>query len=522
MADLILIVDDDPIQRRLLEEAVRRFGYETRSHEGGAAALTDLLSPEGAGIALVILDLVMPDLDGMSVLTRLRAAGRATPVIVQTSQGGIDVVVSAMRAGASDFIVKPHSPERLQVSIRNVLKVATLEGEVSRIKRTQTGELGLADITTRASSMERVLKLAERASRSTIPILIEGESGVGKELIARAIQGASDRRAKPFVTVNCGAIPENLVESILFGHEKGSFTGALDRHVGKFQEADGGTIFLDEVGELSPDIQVKLLRVLQEGEVEPVGGKRPVKVDFRLISATNRSLLDLTKAGRFREDLYYRLNVFPVFVPPLRDRKEDIPDLARAFLARFAAEEKKRALAGIAPDAVRLLMAYDWPGNVRQLENALFRAVVLADGDLLTPDEFPQIAALVDPAAMANTALSGAGEIRIAPVKPAQTPEASGLMGIARAPVGPGWSPGPGTLAIGSGPAPFGFLRSLDDAGHVRTLADIEEEMIRLAIEHYGGRMSEVARRLGIGRSTLYRKLKDYGLEATAGLEAAE
>lgn len=514
MRELILIVDDDPIQRRLLEEAVTRFGYDVASVDGGAAALAELTGARGNRIDLVILDLVMPDLDGMSVLTRLRGMGRMTPVIVQTSQGGVDVAVSAMRAGASDFIVKPVSPERLQVSIRNALKVADLETEVGRARRKASGEMGLADIASKASAMDRVLKLAERASRSQIPILIEGESGVGKELIARAIQGASERRARPFVTVNCGAIPENLVESILFGHEKGSFTGALERHVGKFQEADGGTIFLDEVGELPPDVQVKLLRVLQEGEVEPVGGKRPVKVDFRLISATNRSLLDLTKAGRFREDLYYRLNVFPIFVPPLRDRREDIPDLVRRFLGRFTAEERKRQLVGVSSEAMRLLIAYDWPGNVRQLENAIFRAVVLADGEMIGLDEVQQIAQLAG--SIAGAASAEAVRIGV-PRAPAPTPgpnetrtESGGSM----------WSPGPN--GFGAGPAPFGFLRSLDGDGHVRSLADIEAEMIKTAIGHYGGRMSEVARRLGIGRSTLYRKLKDYGLADTDGLEAAE
>lgn len=531
MAERILIVDDDPIQRRLLEEAVRRAGHPSRVIDNGAEALRILTGPEAQDIALVVLDLVMPDLDGMGVLTRLRKAGATVPVIVQTSQGGIDVVVSAMRAGAFDFVVKPVSPERLQVSIQNALKVASLEGEVGRIRRAESGTLTFADIVTRSPAMARVLRLGERAAASNIPILIEGESGVGKEMIARAIQGSSDRRSKPFVTVNCGAIPDNLVESILFGHEKGSFTGALERHVGKFQEAHGGTLFLDEVGELPPEIQVKLLRAIQEGEVEPVGGRRTVKVDFRLISATNRSLLDMTREGRFREDLYYRLNVFPIWVPPLRDRKEDIPDLVRHFIARFSAEEKKRRLVGITPEAIGLLQAYDWPGNIRQLENAVFRAVVLADeSGFLGPDEFPQIAAqlgqiarpqasapadppLPSPARGEPHAIFTPEPTPVAPPPPASVAGTSPMSG---------WSPQPNGFAGGTGPAPFGFLRSLDPNGHVRGLAAIEEEMIRIAIEHYGGRMSEVARRLGIGRSTLYRKLKEYGLDDTPDVEAAE
>ena len=519
MADRILIVDDDPIQRRLLEEALKRFGFQTRTAMGGSEALQILGGPEGADIALVVLDLVMPDLDGLGVLGRLGDLGISLPVIVQTSHGGIDVVVSAMRAGAVDFVVKPVSPERLQVSIQTALKVASLESEVTRIRRAATGTLTFADLATRSQAMAKVIRLGERAAASTIPILVEGESGVGKELIARAIQGTSDRRSKPFVTVNCGAIPENLVESILFGHEKGAFTGAVDKHVGKFQEAHGGTLFLDEVGELPQDIQVKLLRALQEGEIEPVGGRRPVRVDFRLVSATNRSLLDLTREGRFREDLYYRLNVFPIWIPPLRERREDIPELVRHFIARFSAEEKKRRLVGATQEALDMLQVYDWPGNIRQLENAVFRAVVLADGTHLTAEEFPQIAAQVGHQPKPVTVGNGVAEAQglAAPLRSTAQANPSASSGAMSQ-----WSPSASGFTSGSGPAPFGFLRSLDEKGHVRQLSAIEEEMIRIAIEHYGGRMSEVARRLGIGRSTLYRKLKEYGLDDTLDLEVAD
>jgi DNA-binding NtrC family response regulator len=521
MVDRILIVDDDPIQRRLLEEALKRLGHSTLTADGGEAALKLLTGPNAGDIALIILDLVMPDLDGMGVLGRMQAMDCSIPVIVQTSQGGIDVVVSAMRAGAVDFIVKPVSTERLQVSIQTALRVASLESEVNRIRRSATGSLTFSDLVTRSEAMARVIRLGERAAGSSIPILVEGESGVGKELIARAIQGSSERKAKPFVTVNCGAIPENLVESILFGHEKGAFTGAVDRHVGKFQEAHGGTLFLDEIGELPPDIQVKLLRAIQEGEIEPVGSRRPLKVDFRLVSATNRSLLDMTKEGRFREDLYYRLNVFPIWIPPLRDRREDIPELVQHFVTRFSAEEKKRRLISATPETIAMLQAYDWPGNIRQLENAVFRAVVLADGSHLTIDEFPQIAAHVGVQAKPLPAPA---------IQPVGTVNSTvrELQSLAATPIAVGtassmsqWSPSPNGFTSGSGPAPFGFLRSLDAKGHVMRLAAIEEEMIRVAIEHYGGRMSEVARRLGIGRSTLYRKLKEYGLDDSLDFEAA-
>ena len=396
MSTAILIVDDDPVQRRLLESMVHKFGYSPTVVEGGEEAVHLLTSSDGDRLALVILDLVMPDLDGMGVLEKLREAGRNLPVIVQTAHSGIDTVVSAMRAGATDFVVKPLSPERLRISIANALKLGALEGEIARIKKVASGTLTFRDIVTKSSAMQRVIALGRRAAASQIPILIEGQSGVGKELVARAIQGTGDRKAKPFVTVNCGAIPEKLVESILFGHEKGAFTGANDRHTGKFKEAHGGTLFLDEVGELPPEIQGKLLRALQDGEIDPVGSRRPIKVDFRLISATNQRLAGLVESGDFREDLYYRLNVFPIRVPPLRERPEDIPELTRHFVARFAAEEGKSQLRGIEPNTAASLASYSWPGNIRQLENPVFRAVVLADGAELTLDEFPQIAAQLE------------------------------------------------------------------------------------------------------------------------------
>ncbi|HUG60489.1 MAG TPA: sigma-54 dependent transcriptional regulator [Methylomirabilota bacterium] len=510
MATTVLIVDDDPIQRRLLEEAVRRFGHEPKVADGGEAAVALLTGPLGSDVDLVILDLVMPDLDGMAVMERLARAGVDMPIIVQTSRGDIETVVGAMRGGAFDFIVKPVGHERLQVAIQNALKVAALEGEVLRTRRASPGALTFRDIVTKSPEMDRVVRLGQRAAASNIPILIEGESGVGKELVARAIQSASDRRPKPFVTVNCGAIPENLVESTLFGHEKGAFTGAVDRHVGKFQEAHGGTLFLDEVGELPLDVQVKLLRAIQEGEIEPVGSRRAAKVDFRLISATNQRLLDMVKEARFREDLYYRLNVFPIFVPPLRDRREDIPALVQHFVTRIAADEGKRRVIGIRPDALAMLESYSWPGNIRQLENAVFRAVVLCDGSHLTVEEFPQIAAQIGHVSAIRRVETGD------PPPVAATPVRSGVPFDADIAEHPASADGMIGVAVAqpdrSDPAPFGFMRSLADDGHVRTLVDIEEAMIRLAIDHYGGRMAEVARRLGIGRSTLYRKLKEYGL----------
>ena len=494
MPETVLIVDDDPVQRRLLEAMVGRFGYRVLLAEGGDAAVQLLTAAESARIDCVVLDLVMPDLDGLGVLARMRAAGCDIPVIVQTAHGGIDNVVSVMRAGATDFVVKPASAERLQVSLHNALATKALVGELQRLKRSRDGTLTISDVVTRSAAMQPVLRAAEKAADSTIPVLVEGESGVGKELIARAIHGNGTRRAKPFVAVNCGAMPENLVESILFGHEKGAFTGATEKHNGKFVEADGGTLFLDEVGELPPPAQVKLLRALQEGEVEPVGGRKSVTVDVRIVSATNRDLIADVKAGRFREDLFYRLHVFPISIPPLRARLEDIPELTRHFLTRIAAEEGKR-VRGIGADALALLAGYRWPGNVRQLENAIFRAVVLADGEEIGINEFPQIAAQLGP-----NAIAAQPSIEPSPATAASWPDAHESID----------TPGAHAAAL---TLPGPSLRLTDARGDVRPLEDIEREVIRFAIAHYRGQMSEVARRLHIGRSTLYRKLEGLGLD---------
>lgn len=496
MTGSILIVDDDPVQRRLLEAAMTRFGHRAIVVDGGEAGLKAMDGPSGGDISAVILDLVMPDLDGIGVLKAMRERGIHIPVIVQTAQGGIETVVSAMRHGAFDFVVKPASPDRLNASIGNALKVEAVEDEVKRSVRRGGGQLTFKDMVTHSPAMDRVIRLGQKAAASNIPILIEGESGVGKELVARAIQGTGDRRTKPFVTVNCGAIPDNLVESILFGHEKGSFTGAIEKHAGKFVEAHSGTLFLDEIGDLPLDVQVKLLRAVQDGEVDPVGGRGTVRVDIRLISATHRDLLQQVKDGAFREDLFYRLNVYPIFVPPLRDRRDDIPLLVRHFLDKVAPTDPRRRLSGISDAALAMLQAYDWPGNIRQLENAVFRASVLAEGDLLTEEEFPQIRAQVEGVVRLDI------PDRVHASRNETDEEASAAETIVRS--------GPPASRLGK-------LDALDERGNVRSLAAVELEMIKLAIEHYNGQMSEVARRLGIGRSTLYRKLKEYGIDPETG-----
>ena len=488
MAATILIADDDAVARRLVENMVQKCGYETIVVDSGDAAIAALTAADAQAIDAVVLDLVMPGLDGMGVLAKIREAGLNIPVIVQTAHGGIDNVVSAMRAGAQDFVVKPVGVERLQVSLRNALNASALKGELQRIRHSKEGRLTFADVVTRSETMAAVLRTAQKAAASTIPVLIEGESGVGKELFARAIHGSGERKAKPFVAVNCGAIPDNLVESILFGHEKGAFTGATERHLGKFVEASGGTLFLDEVGELPLAAQVKLLRALQEGTVEAVGGRKPVKVDVRIISATNRKLLDHVKNGKFREDLFYRLHVLPLTIPPLRMRREDIPHLLRHFLARFCAEEN-RPITGISGEAMAHLSQLEWPGNIRQLENAVYRAVVMSDHDQLGLADFPQSAAQ---SRRRRTPHQHAEPLIVGPAFHSTVPAMVSGNEIPIAPL-----PSAGTLAM------------LTSAGEMRPLEEMESEIIRFAISHYRGQMSEVARRLKIGRSTLYRKLDE-------------
>jgi len=476
MAKTILVVDDDPTQRRLIQAVLERDGNAVVHAASGGEAIDRMT--RGGGADLILLDMVMPEMSGLECLAELRSAGINEPVIVLTANGGIDMVVKAMQAGAQDFFVKPVGPERLLVGVRNAMQMKRLTAEVGRLTKRAQGRTSFDDIVGDSPPMRMVKALGARAAKSSIPVLITGESGVGKEVIARALHGASDRAGKPFVAVNCGALPANLIESILFGHEKGAFTGAVDKTLGKFREADGGTLFLDEIGELPLDMQVKLLRALQEGEIDPVGGKRPVKIDVRIVSATNRDPAQQVKDGAFREDLFYRLNVFPIEAPSLRDRREDIAPLVDHFIARFNAEEGKR-IAGCAPETLALLQGFDWPGNVRQLENAVFRAIVLADAPFLQPHDFPAISGVAAP---------------MPDAQPLQAATAAGAQTDAAAQVD---QP----------------IRILDERGHLRTLEDIERDLIQHAIEVYAGHMSEIARRLGIGRSTLYRKVREQGLE---------
>jgi DNA-binding NtrC family response regulator len=469
MPKCVLVVDGDPVQRRIL--------HGVATAESGAAGLAALRADAAGDICLVLLDLVPGE--GTATLEAMRALLRKPPVIVQITQAAIDASTVAMRAGAFDFVVKPLSAERLEVSIKNALKIEALTDEPVRIKGSVKGELGFADLIADSAVMARVIELGNRAANSTIAVLLEGESGAGKELIARAIHGESDRKSKSFVAVNCGAVAESLIESLLFGDQTSA---------GKFSDADQGTLFLDEIGELPIASQAKLLRLMQDDTI-----------DVRIIAATSQNMIGLVNQGRFREDLYYRLNVFPIWVPPLRERLEDLPELVRHFSARFAAEQGK-PIDGIDTEAIAMLERYTWPGNIRQLENAVFRAVVLAEARVLTVNEFPQIAAHVDGYAVTLPPAP-------APKDPTPRIEGPAMLGESAN------TPATIHVPLANGKDAIG-IPALSDSGDIRPLEAVEADMIRLAFGRYRGRMTEIARRLGIGRSTLYRKMREIGLEA--------
>lgn len=465
----VLIVDDEPTQRKLIQHVLEaKLGFRTAIANGGQEAIDYIISRHSPIPEVILLDLSMPEVDGMQVIQRLRPEFSHIPIIVLTIYGDIEKAVAAIKAGATDFLAKPVAHERLRTSIMNALKINQLAIEVQRLRRTHAGQVVFDDIIGESQLLEAAKALAMRAAESLIPVLLEGESGVGKEVFARAIHGCGERAGAPFVAVNCGAIPENLAESVLFGHEKGAFTGASYRSLGKFREANGGTIFLDEVSELPISLQVKLLRVLQQKEVEPVGVGKTVTVDTRVIAASNTPLPQAVKEGKFREDLYYRLNVFPLVIPSLLERKADISLLAKHFLRRFAALEN-RQVSGITPEAMMLLEQYHWPGNIRQLENTLFRAVVMTEGDQI---EYPLLLSLM----LESFVAEQVGE------------RARNGMFYSR------------QTAL------------LNENGDVRRIRDLEEDAIYFALQRYEGRISEVARKLGIGRSTLYRKISEFGI----------
>ena len=464
---LLMLIDEEPAQRRLVAALAARGGWRTIFANDGETALATLGTHDGMALDAIVLDHWSEEIDAAPLIAELRANRPGLPILLLTAYGSVANAVSAMRAGATDFLVKPLAPERLLQSLEAAV-AGTAAGELRPLTEKIPAMLGFDEIVGSAPDFRAALAIAAKAARARVCVLIEGESGVGKEVVAEAIHAASPRAKTALITINCGGIPANQIESELFGHEKGAFTGAFERKIGKFVEGSGGTIFLDEIDAMPLEAQAKLLRVLQTGEVMPIGARHTRETDVRVIAATNRRMADEIEAGRFREDLFYRLNVVQVTIPPLRDRVGDIPALARHLLARIAGQPGLRQL-GITDDALTLLMDYDWPGNVRQLQNALFRAAVLCEGDALTAADFPQIAAM--------------GGRRPAP---------------------------PQHMATSGGVTLF------RTDGNLRPLEEIEADVIRLAIGHYRGRMTEVARRLGIGRSTLYRKLGELGIDNAA------
>ena len=507
----ILVIDDDPGERRSLKAAIEAQGHAVYIAENDQAAL-DLLRRKRGEIGAVLLDLKAPDRDGLSLLSAVGSIDPEVPVIVMTAENGTNLAVEAMRAGAFDFVVKPSSLERLASALSSALKLRESDAQGCSVKRARSGAVGFGDIVAASSAMARVVELGRRAAHSNIPVMLEGEPGVGKELVARAIHSASDRSGRPFIVVNCGTVPHSLLESVLFGQESPSSSDVVEGLTGKFIEANGGTLFLEGISELPSNVQGKLLDAVQTGEIEAAGASRSRKANVRLIAATNKDLIEEVKSGRFREDLYYRLNVFPITIPALRRHKEDIPHLARAFAERFSAEQRLAKPLSLTPGALALLTAFDWPGNIRQLENAVFRAVILAESHELSQGDFPQIVAQMPNTETPLTTAPGrpvpAGEAQMTPASsPAEA--ASAPYQTARGhvePVAPSAGSG-GVQASGN------VIVSTDDNGNVRKLAEIEEELIRFALKFYRGQMSQVARKLGIGRSTLYRKLKDYGID---------
>ena len=447
----ILVVDDDKNICKMIEINLRKEKeYEVETATSGEACLKMIRehAPD-----LVLLDIQMPGIDGIETLKRIRDEDPRIPVVMMSAHGTIEKAVSSMKLGAYDFITKPFASDRLLTTVQNAITMSSLRQEIDTLRLELKDKYQFGNIIGQSGVMQEVFRALEKVVDSNVTVLIQGESGTGKELIARAIHYHSKGRShKPFVAVNCSALPESLLESELFGHERGSFTGATGRRIGKFEVANGGTIFLDEIGLMTQATQAKVLRVLQEREFERVGGNELVKVDVRFISATNRDLEEAVKNGEFREDLYYRISVFPIKLPPLRERREDIPLLAAHFLDKYSKQENK-GVEGIAPDALELLMAYNWPGNVRELENAIERAVVLANTKEVTPKDLPN-------------SVRSIGEKKIYETD--------------------------NTLSS--------------------WIEKLEEEALRQALLECEGNISQTAKKLGIGRATIYRKAKKYGL----------
>ncbi|MHB0886221.1 MAG: sigma-54-dependent transcriptional regulator [Bacillota bacterium] len=463
----ILVIDDEKNLRWALQRGLSAEGYRVVTGATGAEGL-DLAARERPD--LVILDLRLPDLDGIEVLKRLRAADARRPVIMVTAHGAVETALKAMKEGAYDYVQKPFDLDEMSVLVGKALDLRRLEAEVVRLRDELDRRGGYGAIVGESAALGKVLALVDRLAETTANVIIYGESGTGKELVARAIHRRGPRSERPFVAVNCAALPETLLEDELFGHEKGAFTGATARRAGRFEQADGGTLFLDEVGEMSPALQAKLLRVIEEREFQRVGGREAVRVDVRLIAATNRDLKAAVEAGGFREDLYYRLQVVPIVMPPLRERREDVPLLVRHFIELKRPGGADAAGAGgangatlrVAPEAMRAMVDYDWPGNVRELQNAVERALVVGGGEAVGLDDLP--------------------------------PEVIGAPGTAQKPSG------------------RFELPDIPDEG--LSLEDVERELLRRALAKAGGNQTRAARLLGVSRQTLIYRMQKYGLDA--------
>jgi DNA-binding NtrC family response regulator len=468
MSGKILLIDDDPKLLRLVEYELGEAGFETVTAETGHEALDRVREQTPAA---VVLDLMLPDISGKELLDWFRREHPRVPVVVLTAQDQVEDAVECMRLGAADFVQKPFERARLVTSVRNACHQRRLEQRVQALATELRKDEGFDAILGHSTALRDAVSLLGRAAGNNVTVLLTGESGTGKEVAARAIHAESDRRTAPFVAVNCGAIPEGLIESELFGHEKGAFTGATSRREGCFEQADGGTLFLDEIGELRTDLQVRLLRVLQERCVVRVGSSQTHPVDVRVLAATNRDLKAESTTGAFREDLYYRLAVFPVKLPALRERDGDVKLLAEHFVRNFAARYR-RDVRGISDDVVRMLESYGWPGNVRELENVLERAVILEDSMTIG------IASIPEELVRAASAAVGAS----VPVS------------------------APGTHAS---VLPDSVPRSADE---IAPFHEEERRIIQRALELTGWNVQETAQRLELGRNTVYRKIERYGL----------
>jgi DNA-binding NtrC family response regulator len=474
-SSLVVLVDDDRNLCDLVERFLDRAGHQVRVFHDGESFLAAL----GAMMPDVIcLDLSMPGIGGLDTLDVIKERQRQLPVIILTADHTVDSVVAAMQRGAYDYLVKPIDRTKLVTTVGNAVERYRMSTRLRQLER-EVGGAGYNNIVGSSAAMKELYRQMDRVAGSDITILIHGESGTGKELVAQAIYEASGRKSGPFVALNCAAIPETLQESEIFGHEKGAFTGAVARHVGKFEQANGGCLFMDEVAELSLSLQAKLLRAIQEKRFHRVGGSTQVHSDFRLIAATHRNLLEMVKAGRFREDLYFRIAVFELEVPPLRERGDDVVLLADRFLERYNTRGKGPR-PRLSNEVIELLKGYSWPGNVRELENIMQRCLLIAKGGLVLPEDLPpRLRARGPYAAIPDEA----------PSEPLPEREREAK---------------PQSVSVDT-PRRSHRLETLD-------LQELERRAIQQALEEAGGNLSQVVRLLGIGRTTLYRKLKSHRL----------